>query len=309
MTEVSFCKAGQVDDSLLKFAVIASRYENRWVFCRHRERDTWEIPGGHRESGETIEETAARELREETGAAGAEITPVGIYAVTRDGAPSYGMLFFAKITALDDLSADSEIGEIRLFETIPTELTYPDIQPRLHDRVQGWLNFQTNADELWDVYDENRNLTGRLQRRGDALEDGSYHLVIHVWTQNSRGEFLLTKRSPNKGFPNMWEVTGGSALAGDDSLTAAVREVKEETGVSLDPSQGRCVITYKRENYFCDVWLFRHDFDLDEVVLQEGETCDKMSADAETIRRLQREGVFVPYYYIDQMLEIAEQEK
>lgn len=305
MTEVAFCKAGAVDDSLLKFAVIAARYENRWVFCRHKERSTWEIPGGHRENGETIEETAARELREETGARHAEITPVGVYSVVRDGADSYGMLFFARITAMGELSEESEIGETGLFEIIPEELTYPDIQPRLYDRVQGWLNFQTNADELWDVYDENRNLTGRLQRRGDALEDGVYHLVVHVWTQNSRGEFLLTRRSPNKGFPNMWEVTGGSALAGDDSLTAAVREVKEETGVSLEPSQGRCVISYRRENYFCDVWLFRNDFDLDAVVLQEGETCGKMCADAETIRRLRREGVFVPYYYLDEMLEIS----
>lgn len=305
MTEVTFCKAGAVDDSLLKFAVIAARYEDQWVFCRHKQRSTWEIPGGHRESGETIGETAARELREETGAVRAEIAPVGVYSVVRDGVDSYGMLFFAKITAMGELSEDSEIGEIGLFKIIPGELTYPDIQPCLYDRVQGWLNFQTNADELWDVYDENRNLTGRLQRRGDALEEGMYHLVVHVWTQNSRGEFLLTKRSPNKGFPNMWEVTGGSALAGDDSLTAAVREVKEETGVSLDPAQGKCVISYRRENCFCDVWLFRNDFDLDAVVLQEGETCGKMCADAETIRRLHREGVFVPYCYLDRMLEIA----
>ncbi len=309
MTEVSFCKAGQVDDKLLKYAVIAARYENKWVLCRHRERDTWEIPGGHRETGETIEETARRELREETGAIEADVAPVGVYSVVKDGVNSYGMLFFAKIAAMGELSDESEIGEVRLFEIIPEELTYPDIQPRLHDRVQGWLNFQTNADELWDVYDEDRNLTGRLQRRGDALEDGVYHLVVHVWTQNSRGEFLLTKRSPNKGFPNMWEVTGGSALAGDDSLTAAVREVKEETGVSLDPMQGRCVITYRRENYFCDVWLFRHEFDLNMVTLQEGETCGKMCADTETIRRLHREGIFVPYCYLEQMLEIAEQKK
>lgn len=308
MIEVTFCGGKQIEDSLLKFAVIAARYQDKWIFCRHKDRSTWEIPGGHREMGETIDEAAHRELQEETGAAEAEIHPVGIYAVTIDGTTTYGKLFFAKITELRELTADSEIGEIRLFDTIPTELTYPLIQPSLYRRVQGWLNFQTNADELWDVYDENRNLTGRLQRRGDMLEDGVYHLVVHVWTRNSKGEFLLTRRSPNKGFPHMWEATGGSALAGDDSLTAAVREVREETGLTLDPTAGRCVITYRRENYFCDVWLFHHEFDLNQVILLEGETCDKMRADAEQIRQMYRDGILVPYCYLDELLTIATSE-
>ena len=305
MMEVTFCGGQQIEDNLLKFAVIAARYENQWVFCRHKERDTWEIPGGHREKGEAIEETARRELWEETGAVVADIRPVSVYSVTKDGETTYGKLFFASITEMEPLSSDSEIGEVSLFDMLPKELTYPEIQPRLYDRVQGWLNFLTNADELWDVYDENRNLTGRVQRRGDMLEGDVYHLVVHIWTRNSKGEFLLTKRSPNKGFPNMWESTGGSALAGDDSLTAAVREVREETGVELDPTAGKCVITYRRENYFCDVWLFRHEFDLDAVTLLEGETCDKMKADRNMIRKLYQDGHLVPYCYLDELLELA----
>lgn len=308
MIDVTFCGGQQVEDSLLKFAVIAARYEDKWIFCRHKERSTWEIPGGHRETGESIDEAARRELREETGALEAEIRPVSVYGVTRDGVTTYGKLFFATVTKIEKLSETSEIGEVSFFDTIPAELTYPEIQPRLYNRVQGWLNFQTNADELWDVYDENRNLTGRLQRRGDMLEGGAYHLVVHVWTRNSMGEFLLTKRSPNKGFPLMWESTGGSALAGDDSLTAAVREVREETGVELDPGAGRCVITYRRDNYFCDVWLFRHEFDLGAVTLLEGETCDKMKADAATVRKMYEEGELVPYRYLDELLAITAEE-
>ena len=51
-----------VKDETLKYAVIAARYKDKWVFVKHRERDTLEVPGGHREAGENIAQTAAREL-------------------------------------------------------------------------------------------------------------------------------------------------------------------------------------------------------------------------------------------------------
>ncbi|MBR6917573.1 MAG: NUDIX domain-containing protein [Clostridia bacterium] len=121
--------------------------------------------------------------------------------------------------------------------------------------------------------------------------------------KSSKGEFLITKRTANKGFPNMWESTGGSALSGDDSLSAALREVKEETGLSLDPERGRVIHSYRRYDCFVDVWLFEQDFDLSDVVLQENETCDKMYASEETIRRLAAEGKFVPYSYFDMVFE------
>lgn len=291
----------------LKYAVIAARFEDKWVFCRHKARSTWEIPGGHIESGETPDDAARRELYEETGATDADIRPVSIYGVVRDGVTTYGVLYFAEIKALGALPGDSEIGAVQFFDTIPEELTYPAIQPYLYDRVQGWRNLQTGADELWDVYDENRNPTGRLHRRGDYLEAGDYHLVVHIWLQNSNGDFLLTKRTPNKGFPNMWESTGGSALAGDDSLTAALREVREETGLAADPRKGTCVIRYRREDAFVDVWLFRQDFDLEDVVLLEGETCDKMYASISQIRRIYQAHQMVPYPYFEHLMDLCGQ--
>ena len=305
MTKVTFYKPEKVEDKILEFAVIASRYQDKWVYCCHKERSTWEIPGGHREIGETIEETAYRELAEETGAIDAEIKVVAAYEVEKNGQQSYGMLFWANIYNLGYLPKDSEIEKIQLFDTLPENLTYPEIQPHLYHSVQGWLNIQSNAGELWDVYDENRNLTGRLHRRGDFLENGEYHLVVHVWLQNSNGEFLLTKRTPNKGYPNMWESTGGSALAGDDSLSAALREVREETGLIADPNHGECVISFRREDCFVDVWLFKQDFKLDDVVLQDGETCDKMYANVKKIRELNDSGMFVPYSYLQQLLDMV----
>lgn len=124
------------DDALLKFAVIIARHDEKWVFCRHRERDTYEIPGGHRETGETIFETAKRELAEETGAAEFTLSPVCVYSVTgknrvnETGEETFGMLFYAEIRAFES-DLHSEMEEIRLFETLPQNWTYPLIQPLL----------------------------------------------------------------------------------------------------------------------------------------------------------------------------------
>ena len=306
--KVHFSQPNQVADELFKYAVIAARYRDQWVFCRHKERKTWEIPGGHREKGEEIAETAARELAEETGALSAQISPVSAYGVERESGITWGMLYLAQIEEMDELPQDSEIGEVGLFDRLPDPLTYPAIQPHLYREIQNWLNLQSKADELWDIYDENRQLTGRLQRRGDPMQEGDYHLSVHVWMQNSRDEFLITRRSPNKGYPLMWESTGGSALTGDDSLTAALREVEEETGLHLKPENGKVLMSLKRTNDFCDVWYFRQDFDLKDVVLQEGETVDKKYATAREIIAMRDRGEFVPFRYLDQLLDLIARE-
>lgn len=294
-----------IEDEQLKYAVIAARYDEKWVFCRHRDRTTLELPGGHRERGETICQTARRELWEETGASDADIKQICAYKVERDDCFSYGMLYFAEISRLEAIPTFSEISEIAFFDSIPENMTYEDIHPLLFRATQGWLNLQSGAGEVWDIYDENRRPTGRTVRRGDVIAKGDYHLSVHVWMQNSRGEFLLTKRAPNKGYPNMWESTGGAAIAGDDSLAAALREVKEETGLSLDSTFGKRLYTFRGESDHLDVWLFKQDFDLSDVVLLEGETCDKMYADAEKIRELVKERIFVPYSYLDDLLDIS----
>ena len=69
-------------EDLLKIAVIIAKADGKWVFCKHKERDTFELAGGHREENETILKTASRELREETGAEEFEIKPVCVYSVT-----------------------------------------------------------------------------------------------------------------------------------------------------------------------------------------------------------------------------------
>ena len=126
----------EVDDALLKFAVIAARSEGKWVFCRHKERTTLEIPGGHREPGESVDQTAARELREETGAEVFSLRPVCVYSVVRDdAAESFGGLYVAEISSFGALH--SEIEEIFLLEEPPEgNWTYPEIQPKLVEEIR-----------------------------------------------------------------------------------------------------------------------------------------------------------------------------
>lgn len=137
MTLVRFYET--VPDEVLKFAVIIARKDGKWIFCKHKRRDTYEIPGGHREPGEDIETTARRELYEETGALQFTLTPVCVYSVTApdnfDGQETFGMLFFAEVETLEG-ELHSEIGSILQTADLPDRWTYPQIQPKLLAEAQ-----------------------------------------------------------------------------------------------------------------------------------------------------------------------------
>jgi len=121
--------------------------------------------------------------------------------------------------------------------------------------------------ELWDLYSENRELLGRDHIRGEQLPIDGYHLVVHVWIRNSKGEYLISQRSANRSrYPLMWECVGGSVIKGEDSLQGAIREVKEEVGIDLEPDKGQVLFTKVRKvmegkifNDIVDVWLFDYD--------------------------------------------------
>ncbi len=142
MTEVKFYD--DIEDELLKFAVIISKTQNKYVFCKHKDRDTWEVPGGHREQGENIIDTAKRELYEETGALEFDIEPICVYSVIApdnfDGKETYGMLFFADIKSFET-ELHSEIEKIAIMRELPEMWTYPNIQPLLmkEAKKRGYL--------------------------------------------------------------------------------------------------------------------------------------------------------------------------
>ncbi|HPZ16076.1 MAG TPA: NUDIX domain-containing protein [Sphaerochaeta sp.] len=129
--------------------------------------------------------------------------------------------------------------------------------------------------EYWDLYDSERRTLGRTHQRGIPLEEGTYHVVVAVWTVNSEGKLLTTLRSPEKElYPGLWENTSGSALSGESSREAALRELEEETGITVTDEQVEFLGTAQKAASFVDIYLVSLKEGEDVVHLQEGETID-----------------------------------
>ena len=161
--------------------------------------------------------------------------------------------------------------------------------------------------ELWDIVDEHGNRTGKTMVKGTPMKKGEYHLSVSVWIQNDAGDYLVSQRVPTKIAPNMWETTGGAAISGEDSLSAALRETKEELGVTLYPENGRVLKSYTYPHSsgdgaaYIEVWLFRQNIDIDTVVLQKEETCDVKWASKEQIKQMMDQNIFIKFDYIDEL--------
>ena len=165
--------------------------------------------------------------------------------------------------------------------------------------------------EYWDIYDANKNRTGRLMKRNDwCLKDGEYHLSVLGVVARPDGRYLITKRVMTKAWaPGWWEVSGGAAQAGEESYDAVLREVREETGLDVSNAEGGYVFTYHRENpgegdnYFVDVYRFVLDFKEEDLKLQTEETDGYRLATAEEIKALADQGVFLHYDSIKRVFE------
>ena len=110
--------------------------------------------------------------------------------------------------------------------------------------------------ELWELYDGNKRPTGKTMLRGEPVPEGFWHIVVGIWTVTADGRLLLTRRHPDKPWGLMWENTGGSVLAGEDSFHGALRELREETGLIADPAYVRLLSSEKGERFFFDNYLY-----------------------------------------------------
>ncbi len=165
--------------------------------------------------------------------------------------------------------------------------------------------------EVWDVYDKNRVKQGYTYVRGSKrrLLPDEYHLVVHVWIRNARGEYLMSKRAPSRPhFPNLWECVGGSVIEGEDSLAGALRECYEEIGVRPDASTGRVLFTHTRGiidgkvyNDIMDVWLFSYEGDADLAAATTDEVSEARWMTKAEIRALWDAGEMVPslFYFFE----------
>ena len=141
-----------------------------------------------------------------------------------------------------------------------------------------------------DVYDENRNLTGKVHRRGTHWEEGEYGLVVCVWVYDGRGHLLLTRRAKGKSFAGTWENSGGAAQAGENSRQAICRELFEETGIQATEDEFEFIGSDRDRNTHFDFYCLRRNTPLTKIVLLPGETDGVQWASLEQIREMVRTG-------------------
>ena len=129
--------------------------------------------------------------------------------------------------------------------------------------------------EMWDLLDSDGNSLGIKHARGETLPKGTYHRTVEIFTVNSQGRLLVTLRDPNKEtYPDMWEFTGGSVITGEASMTAAIRELQEETGIAKTADEMIFLMTNTGHTALMDIYLTFCDMEISELTLQPGETVD-----------------------------------
>ena len=166
--------------------------------------------------------------------------------------------------------------------------------------------------ELWDLYDNNRELLNKTGVRGERLLAGENHMVVEVWTIHEKQRLLLTKRHPNKTFGNLWESTGGAAIAGEDSKTAILRELREETGLIATESELSLLGADFSKEYHCflDTYIYHTNKPITELSWQETEVIDGKYVSLQELEEMHENGEIAPpvWYRFEQYREQLKKE-
>lgn len=109
------------------YVVIAARFNNGWLFVKHRRRGGYELPAGHPEEGESSERAAARELAEETGAESFTLEPLTFYSVDSGSGKQYGRLFLAEVASMGNIFDSKEIEAVKVFNELPGEISLKEV--------------------------------------------------------------------------------------------------------------------------------------------------------------------------------------
>ena len=147
--------------------------------------------------------------------------------------------------------------------------------------------------EYWDVYNENREFMGKTIKRGEPFGENEFYVCCEVWIINSKKQMLVTQRHPDKKAGGQWEFTGGGVLAGETTRMAAIREVKEELGISLSEAELELLDVYKHKKYFMDIYVVRKDVEDDEIILDENEVINWCWMSKDEVEQLIEEGKMV----------------
>ena len=151
--------------------------------------------------------------------------------------------------------------------------------------------------EKWDILNADGTPTGRTTIRGRYnLRPGEYHLVVHIWIMSSNGEFLIQRRADNKKLmPGEWAATGGAAVAGEDSYTAANRELFEELGIPSNKQTLKKLARLKRRNSLLDVWLINTNISSNRLKLQQSEVAEAKWVSRDEFKQMVQNGKFHNY--------------
>lgn len=219
-----------VENEKIKFAVIISRYKDMWVFCKHKQRDTWECPGGHREHGEDALDTARRELYEETGATEYDLFPVTIYGVKYSGADeeSYGLLCFASIRKFGVLP-DMEIERIEFFSQLPDKWTYPQIQPILLEKICKLLK---GMEKTWNLEMAQAMLTLKKDTLPAPDSEALGYIISLLRERQENPNKLL--RYLRKKFMNWYDALPDGAAAFKPPTAALLMQARELCSIYRD---------------------------------------------------------------------------